>query len=150
MRSISVKEIMTAEPFIISPMETVKSAAKHMKKIDCGVLPVGIADKVIGIITDRDITIRVTAEGKDPGTITVQEVMTKKLYTCDEKDDIEDAAGEMRKRDVSRLVVTKGKKVTGIITMACLLRSNGHRRKGNKVLHELLRPQPQKKPAAKK
>jgi CBS domain-containing protein len=150
MRSIRVKEIMTAKPFIISPMETVKAAAKHMKKIDCGVLPVGVADKVIGIITDRDITIRVTAEGKDPSTITVQEVMTKELYTCDEKDDIEDAAEKMRKRDVSRLVVTKGKKVTGIITMACLLRSNGHRRKSNKVLHELLRPHPQKKQAAKK
>jgi CBS domain-containing protein len=150
MKSIKVKEVMTSEPFIIAPTEMVNIAAKHMKKIDCGVLPVGDMDKVVGIITDRDITIRVTAEGKDPSKITVQEIMTKQLYTCDEKDDVEEAAEKMRKHDVSRLVVTKGKKVTGIVSMTCLLRSDGHRRKSDKVLHELLRSSTQKKQAANK
>jgi CBS domain-containing protein len=150
MKTIKVKEIMTEEPFIISPTETVNTAAKHMKKIDCGVLPVGSEDKVIRMITDRDIIIRVIAEGRDPGKITVQEVMTKQLYSCDENDDIQDAAEKMRKHDVSRLLVTKGKKVTGIVNMTCLLRNDGHRGKSDKVLHELLRPIPEKKQVAKK
>ena len=93
------------------------------------------------MITDRDITLRVTAEGKDPAKTQVQDVMTKKVYTCEEDDDIEDVAEKMRKYDVARLVVTKGKKATGIVTMVELLRNTGSLRKGDKVLHELVKPQ---------
>lgn len=139
MTDIKVKEVMTCEPQIIKPTDSVKEAAKRMKSVDCGVLPVGeSADKVIGMITDRDITLRVTAESKDPAKTQVQEVMTKKVYSCDEEDDIEDAAEDMRKRNVCRLVVTKGKKATGIVTQAELLRACGDLRKGDKVLHELV------------
>jgi CBS domain-containing protein len=132
---------MTPEPFIVPPTMAVREAAKRMKDIDCGVLPVGDANKVLGMITDRDITLRVTAEGKDPAKTPVQEVMTKKVHTCDEEDDIEDAAEEMRKYDVARLVVTNGKKATGIVSMTCLLRAHGDRHKGDKVLHQLVKPQ---------
>lgn len=138
MTDITVKEVMTCEPQIIRPTNSVKVAARRMKGVDCGVLPVGeSADKVIGMITDRDITIRVTAEGKDPAKTQVQEVMTRKVYTCEEDDDIEDAAEDMRKHNVCRLVVTKGKRATGIVTQAELLRARGNREEGEKVLHEL-------------
>jgi len=140
MKTIKVKDIMTPEPFIVPPTMVVREAAKRMKDIDCGVLPVGDANKVLGMITDRDITLRVTAEGKDPARISVQEVMTKKVHTCDEEDDIEDAAEEMRKYNVARLVVTNGNKATGIVTMTCLLRAHGDRHKGDKVLHQLVKP----------
>jgi CBS domain-containing protein len=141
MKTIKVKDIMTPEPFIVPPTMVVREAAKRMKDIDCGVLPVGDANKVLGMVTDRDITLRVTAEGKDPAKTQVQDVMTKKVHICDEDDDIEDAAEKMRKYDVARLVVTKGKKATGIVTMVELLRNTGSRRKGDKVLHELVKPQ---------
>jgi CBS domain-containing protein len=119
----------------------VKEAAKRMKELNCGILPVGDANKVVGMITDRDITLRVTAESKDPMKTQVQEAMTKKVHTCDEDDDIEEVAESMRKHSVCRLVVTKGKKVTGIVTQAELLRAHGDRRKGDKVLHHLVKPQ---------
>lgn len=141
MKTIRVKDIMTPEPFIVPPTMAVREAAKRMKDIDCGVLPVGDANKVLGMITDRDITLRVTAEGKDPAKTPVQEVMTKKVHTCEESDDIEDAADKMRKYDVARLVVTNGKKTTGIVSMTCLLRAHGDRHKGDKVLHQLVKPQ---------
>lgn len=139
MKSLKVKKIMTANPFIISPTQTIKEASQQMKKIDCGVLPVGEQDKIIGIITDRDIVLRVVATGLSPDKVTVQEVMTKKVHSCDEDDDIEDAAEQMRKRNVARLIVTHDKKTTGIITMKCLLQGKGKQKKSNKVLHELLR-----------
>lgn len=141
MKTIRVKDIMTPEPFIVPPTMLVKEAAGHMKKIDCGILPVGDASKVLGIVTDRDITLRVTAEGKDPAKTQIQEVMTKKVHACDEDEDIEDAAEKMRKYNVARLVVTKGKKATGIVSMTCLLRAHGDLHKGDKVLHKLVKPE---------
>ena len=141
MKTIKVKDIMTPEPLMVQSSMTVRDAAKRMKEIDCGVLPVGDANNVLGMITDRDIILRVTVEGKDPAKTQVQEVMTEKVYACDEDDDIEDAAEKMRKYDVARLVVTKGKKATGIVSMTCLLRAHGDRHKGDKVLHQLVKPQ---------
>ncbi len=142
MKPIKVKDVMTFEPELIDPADSIKEAAKRMKGMDCGVLPVGEdPDKIIGMITDRDITIRVTAEGKDPAKTQVQEVMTRKVHCCDEEDDIEDAAEKMRMNSVCRLVVNKGKRATGIVTQAELLRAQGNRDKGDKVLHELVKPQ---------
>lgn len=139
MKTVKVKDVMTCEPELIRPTDSVKEAARRMKGVDCGVLPVGeSADKVIGMITDRDITIRVTAEGKDPAKTQVREVMTGKVYSCDEDDDIEEAAEKMRRHDVCRLVVNKGKRATGIVTQAELLRAHGDLKKGDQVLHELV------------
>jgi len=126
MKALKIKDIMMPNPWIISPAQTVKDAARLMKEIDCGVLPVGSADKVIGMITDRDITLRVTAEGKNPELTSVQDIMTRHVYSCDEEADIEEAAMQMRKHKVVRLVVTKGKKATGIVTMSELLREGSH------------------------
>ncbi len=139
MMRVKVKDVMTCEPQMIRPTDTIREAAKRMKNVDCGVLPVGESpDNVIGMITDRDITLRITAEGKDPGTTQVQQVMTKNVHACDEEDDIEDAAESMRINNVCRLVVNRGKKATGIVTQAELLRAHGDLRKGDKVLHELV------------
>ncbi|HEX4890596.1 MAG TPA: CBS domain-containing protein, partial [Alphaproteobacteria bacterium] len=77
-----------------------------------------------GIITDRDITLRVIAAGLDPLNTRVEQVMTRHVFSCREDDTIEDAAREMRKHDVGRLVVTRGMMVTGIVNMTCLLRAH--------------------------
>jgi len=139
MDQIKVRDIMTHNPFIISSQKTVKDAAKLMKEIDCGILPVGNSpEHVVGVITDRDITVRVTAEGKDPSHTRIADVMTKKVHSCDAETAIEDAAEQMRKHDVCRLVVTKEGRVTGIVTLAELLRNQRNLQVSDKVLHELL------------
>ena len=140
MKTMRVKEIMTRGPRTIQPSDTVREAAQCMKRVGCGVLPVTEIDRVIGIITDRDITVRVTAEGRDPERTLVQDVMTKKVYGCDENDDIEDVADKMRKYDVARLVVNRGPHVTGIVTMVKLLHASGNSDKGEKVLQQLFKP----------
>lgn len=142
MKSTRIKDVMTAHPFTISPEKTVKEAAELMKEIDCGVLPVGELDKVVGMITDRDITLRVTAEAKDPVKTLVKEVMSHRVYGCEESDTLEDAADEMRKHDVSRLLVTKGKKATGIVSIVGLLRNKGDIRQSTRVLNVLLKSRP--------
>lgn len=138
MHLIKAKEIMTRNPRMIHPMQSVQEAAKIMKEEEFGVLPVGTPEAVIGMLTDRDITVRVTAEGADASKIKVQDVMTKKFITCNEEDDIERAADLMRKHDVSRVMVSNFDKVTGIVTIADLLRNTGDRSESDKVLHHLL------------
>jgi CBS domain-containing protein len=137
MKTTKISEIMTCKPELIDPGATVRDAAIRMKDIDCGVLPVGSGEDVIGMITDRDITLRAVAEGREGAKTLVRDIMTKGAYTIDEDTELEEAAAEMHRRHVGRLVVTHHKKVTGIVTMGELLRNVGETRQGQRVLREL-------------
>ncbi len=140
MDSIQVQEIMAHDLIIISPEKMVNSAAKLMKEMNCGSLPVGNGPKhIVGMITDRDITLRVTAEGKDASNMPIADAMTQKVYSCDVATDIEDAAEQMREYDVRRLIVTREGRATGIVTLAQLLCNQDKLRISDKVLHDLLR-----------
>ena len=139
MQQIKVIDIMNHSPLIISPEKTVKDAAKLMKEANCGVLPVGThPEKIVGIITDRDITLRVTAEGKNASHTLVQDVMTREVQTCDGESNIEDAAEQMSEHNIRRLIVITKNRATGIVTLAELLRNQGNWRISDKVLHNLL------------
>lgn len=138
MNSIKVVDIMHHGPFIISPEKTVKDAAILMKEENCGVLPIGTRSKIEGIITDRDILLRVTAEGKDPSTTLIKEVMTKEVRSCDGETSIEEAAEQMSEHNIRRLLVITKDKAIGLVTLAELLRNRGDRRSSDKVLHQLL------------
>jgi predicted transcriptional regulator len=125
MKNTHVKELMTAQPTLISPDVTLQDAAKQMKKIDCGVLPVGTADRLEGVITDRDITIRAVAEGRDPTQAKVSQYMSDRVYTCNEDNNLQEAADIMAKHGISRLIVdNEDGKVTGILTFGCILRKD--------------------------
>jgi CBS domain-containing protein len=139
MSEITVGDIMKCDPYIISPDKTVKAAAQLMKEIDSGILPVGThPEKIVGIITDRDIVLRVTAEGKYASEVLIQDAMTPKVYSCTTETALEDAANLMCTYGVRRLVVTKQNRITGIITLIELLRNEGKVRLSDKVLHALL------------
>lgn len=138
MRSIKAKDIMTKNPYMIAPDQTVQEAARIMKERNFGILPVGTPEAVIGMLTDRDITVRVTAEGKNAAKTLVQDVMSKQFVCCNEADDIERAAWLMRSHDVGRIMVANLDMVTGIITLADLLRNKGDLRKSDQILNELL------------
>lgn len=142
MSTTKIKDIMTRHPKMIGPHDKIDEAARKMKAIDCGCLPVGSDSDVVGIVTDRDIMLRVIAEGRDPKTTLVQDVMTKGAYTIDQDSDVEEAATEMQTRQVARLVVTSRKKVTGIVTLAEILRDAATGAHGPKVLQELAKARP--------
>lgn len=120
-----VKELMTADPVIVSANTTLKDVAQKMKSIDCGVLPVGTWGKLEGMITDRDIVIRAVAEGTDIAKAQARDYMTTEVFYCYEDDSLEQAAEQMRHNNVSRLVVKDVTgKACGIITFGCILRKN--------------------------
>ncbi|MDB2414215.1 CBS domain-containing protein [Rickettsiales bacterium] len=118
-----VKELMTANPTLISPDATLQEAAEKMEKIDCGVLPVGKESNLEGIITDRDIVTRAISKGKNPAKEKVKDYMSKKVHACKESDALRDVADQMQKHKVSRLIVKNDSgKVTGILSLGCILR----------------------------
>ena len=138
METMKVKAIMSATPAMVRPMQDVQEAASIMKENGCGILPVGTPEQVVGVITDRDIVMRVVAVGKDATITPVQEAMTHKFISCEESDTIDHAAELMRKHDVSRVLVSHAGTVTGIVTIADLLRNKDDRNTSDKVLHMLL------------
>lgn len=120
-----VKEAMTPHPEMVSPSASLQQAAKAMKSVRCGALPVGTEDRLHGIITDRDIVIRAIAEGKDTGREKVADYMSMPVFACNEEDVLEDAAEKMKQHKVSRLVVRNhAGKVTGILSFGSILRND--------------------------
>ena len=113
-----VSEAMTREVRVATPGQTIRDVAKIMAEIDAGSMPVGENDKLVGMITDRDIAIRGVAQGKGPDT-PVREVMTtEQVLYCYEDDEIDKVAKNMGDEQVRRLpVVNKDKRLVGIVSL---------------------------------
>jgi predicted transcriptional regulator len=130
-----VKDLMKENPIIIPASTTLKEAAQKMKSVDCGVLPVGTWDNLEGMITDRDIVIRAVAEGVDITSAQVRDYMTSDVFYCSESDTLAQAAEQMRKNDVSRLVVKDASgKACGILTFGRILREDENLKEIGKVV----------------
>lgn len=128
MKNTQVKEIMKAGPVTVSPGATLEEAAKQMRDVDCGCLPVGSKERLQGIITDRDIVTRAVARGKDITKEQVKDYMTPEIHTCRETATLHEAAEEMRRHNVSRLIVEdKAGRATGILSFGSILRKEEDR-----------------------
>ena len=126
MKNTKVKDIMTASPILVSPNSTLEQAAFRMKDYDCGMLPVGTAGHLEGVITDRDIVLRAVAEGKDITIETVKNYMSHDIFACSEEDVFEDAIEKMQLHQVSRLIVKdKNGQASGILSFGGILRKSG-------------------------
>lgn len=119
---MKVKDIMTSDPATVGPNDLVAQAATLMKQEDCGAIPVVRDNSLIGIITDRDITIRAVAAGRDPKTTKVSEVMSADPITVGPDDDVSEAASIMAKSQIRRLPVVEKGKLLGIVVTAQLAR----------------------------
>ena len=100
-----VKEIMTHNAEVISPGDTLEQAARKMDELNIGPLPVCEGNRVVGILTDRDITVRATAAGCDPKAVLVYEAMSHDVIFCHEDEDVQEAARLMKEKQVRRLLV---------------------------------------------
>jgi CBS domain-containing protein len=116
-----IGEVMSKGLEIVSPDATVKEAATRMAEADVGAILVGNVDELQGILTDRDIIIRVVVEGRDPTVVDVRDVMSATLFTCSVDDSLESVVADMKRRQVRRLPVldARGKPV-GIVTLSDL------------------------------
>jgi CBS domain-containing protein len=121
---MQVQEIMHPDVHIVDPNMTISDAARQMRANDIGALPVGENDRLIGIVTDRDIVLRAIAEDRSPGDTTVREVMSEGICCCFEDDDVTHAARVMARHQVRRLpVIDHGKRLVGLVALADLGRS---------------------------
>jgi len=130
---MKVSEVMTKDVRLIEPTQTIRDAAKLMAEMDAGIMPIREGDRLVGMITDRDIAVRAVAEGKGPET-PIREVMTEDVKYCYEDDDTEDVARNMADIQVRRLpVLTREKRLVGIISLGDMAVSEGSGRAGEAV-----------------
>jgi len=118
-----LKDVMTSPVSCLGPHETIKDAASKMSELDIGALVVCEDDgSPVGIVTDRDITVRAIAQGKDPATCRVAEVMSRQVVTCDEEDTTKRAEELMEQHQIRRVVVMGAdKKPRGIVALSDLV-----------------------------
>ena len=113
-----VKDIMTTMVLIIPKETSVEDAARMMRDNRIGLLPIGEKENVIGVITDRDIAVRVTAEGLDAKHTPVRDVMSRQWFYCFDDSDIEDACFMMEDKRVRRLLVfNRSRDLVGVLSL---------------------------------
>lgn len=113
-----ISDVMTRKVHLASPNQTIKEIASEMADADVGSLPVGENDRLIGMITDRDIVLRAVAKGRDPQT-TVRDVMTERIQYCFEDDDVIGVAEKLASLGVRRLpVLNHDKRLVGIVALS--------------------------------
>ena len=111
-----IQEVMTSNPCSIDADKPVSYAAKMMKDEDVGFAPIVEGDKLIGTVTDRDIAMKVVAEGRDPQSTTVREIASTNLVTIDPRQDLDDALRLMASNQVRRLpVVEEDGRLVGVV-----------------------------------
>jgi len=136
-----VRDVMTRNVECVAPDDTVESAARKMRDLDVGPMPVCDGDRLAGMVTDRDITIRATAEGKDPAGCKVRDVMTPDVVYCFEDQDVKDAADAMSAHQIRRLLVLDAdKKLVGIVAMADLAVDAGREARPADTLRQVSEP----------
>lgn len=130
-----VADIMTRDVETVSPTASIQEAAERMKAENIGSIPVCIDSRLVGTLTDRDITVRVTAEGRDPRDTRVSDAMTADLVTVRPQQDVSEAEQLMHDYQVRRLpVVEQDGRLVGYLTMATIAKREGDEKSVGKVL----------------
>jgi CBS domain-containing protein len=123
----AISQIMTTDVQVVGPEQSLQSVAQLMDQLNVGSLPVCIGPQLLGMITDRDITIRGTAVGLAPESACVSDVMTKDATCCSQEDDTADALRVMGQAQVRRLpVVNRQRELVGIVSLGDLATRQGH------------------------
>ena len=120
---LRVSDVMTTYVEFIGPEATVKEAAEMMGELEVGALPAGSADRVEGVVTDRDILYRVVAAGLDPTQVRVRDVLSRPVVACGEEDAVQAAMDIMAANHIRRMPVRDAAgRVVGWVTLADLAR----------------------------
>lgn|SRR5262249_9352904 len=118
---MKISEIMSRDVAIAAPTDSIQKIAQKMVEIDAGIIPVGEKDRLVGMITDRDMVVRAIAKGKSPGKCTGRDVMSPDVKYCYEDETLEDAARNMATLQVKRLpVLNRDKRLVGIVSLGDL------------------------------
>jgi len=133
---MKIRDVMTRDAKLANPDDTLQHAAKLMEDCDCGVLPVAEGDRLIGMITDRDIAVRAVAHGKGPKA-KVRDAMSQEVKYCFDDEDISHVCKNMSEIQVRRLpVMDRSKRLVGIVSLGDLARKEAE---SAKALHGIAR-----------
>jgi len=136
-----VREVMTKSVEIASPNDTIHEAARLMADEDCGVLPVGENDRLVGMITDRDIVVRAVANGKQPDDCVVRDVMSREIKYIYEDETTDGLAHQMAELQIKRLpVINRNKRLVGIVSLGDLACQGNTRNEAAQALSGISRP----------
>jgi CBS domain-containing protein len=134
-------EVMTRDVETIASNSPLKEAAAKMKSLDVGLIPVCDGDELKGTLTDRDITVRATAEGRNPSKTKVGDIMSTDIVYCFEDQEIEEAMSLMEARQIRRLpILSREKRLVGIVSLGDLAMHAGQNELLGGMLKEVSRP----------
>jgi len=129
-----IREVMTSNPRSVEADKSVVDAAKLMREEDVGLVPVVEGDRLVGTLTDRDVAVRVVAEGRDPQSTSVREVASTDLVTVDPQQDLDEALRLMAEHQVRRIpVVEEDGRLVGVVAQADVARQDDDQRTGEVV-----------------
>ena len=127
----SIRDLMTPNPATIEPNQPVAEAARLMREYDAGIIPIVEGDRLSGTVTDRDITIRVVAEGRDPQSTTIGEIASRDIVTIDPEQNLDEALRLMAQHQVRRLpVVEEDGRLVGMLAQADVARTQSPEKTG--------------------
>lgn len=125
----TIRDVMTKNPRTVSSTDSVSDAARRMRDEDAGLIPIVDGDKLLGVITDRDIALRVVADGRDASTMRVEEIASKSLVTVDPEQGLDEALKMMAEHQVRRLpVCEENGRLIGIVAQADIAKHAGAKR----------------------
>jgi len=131
---MKVKDAMHKGAEWVGPDATVCDVAKRMRELDIGAMPVGENDRLIGMVTDRDITCRGVANGKDCAKLTARDVMSKGIFYCRDAEELEDALRIMEQKQVRRLpVINEQKRMVGMLSLGDISHAAAHELSGEVI-----------------
>jgi len=138
---MELRDIMTRNVEVVNGNASLKEAATKMKKLDVGLIPVCDGDRLKGLLTDRDITIRATADGRDPSKTKVNEVMSTDIAYCLEDQAVDEAVILMEARQIRRLpILNQDKQLVGIVSLADIAVHVSDRDLTGETLEEISEP----------
>jgi CBS domain-containing protein len=138
---VKIKDVMTRAVETIRPDQSLQEAAARMKALDVGPMPVTEGNRLVGMLTDRDIVVRAVADGRDARTTHVRDAMTSDVVCCNEDDDVKVAASTMKDHQIRRLVVMDGqKRISGIVSLGDIAVDTSDEKMSGRVLDEVSRP----------
>ena len=138
---MNVKDIMTRDVEVVHPDDPIKEAARKMRDRDIGFLPVCDGDRLVGVVTDRDLILRGLAEGTDPGTNIGRDLMTSPVVYCFDDQDVKEATRLMEDHQIRRVAVLRreNKRLVGVLSLGDIARSSTRKVSGE-VLESVSEP----------
>ena len=132
---MKVSEIMTRNVDCIGPETSIATAAERMRDRGIGFLPICHNDRLVGTVTDRDVTIQSVAQGRDPLKVPVLEIMNPQVFYCFEDDDIRKVGQYMQEKEVRRiLILNPQKRLVGVVSIGDIAKASGEKQLAGETL----------------